>query len=118
MSSKICQNSALTSAWAGLGTLATTFRQRWIKHVGAEPQRTRLERGDQPGRAVGDTQQRRPQPRSFRSSRKPAQASVDSERRGETDEHRLAVSVDAPGGQHRLGRGVRCIRKFVASRNR
>jgi hypothetical protein len=47
----------------------------------ALPQRARerpLDRADQPGRAIGDDQQRRTSPRPLRSSRNPAQGSMPS----------------------------------------
>ena len=82
-------------------------------HQAALPQRGThglLERADQPGRAVADHQQRAAQPAFAEPGEQPfPRVAGLTGRRVEPDEHRLAVGVDAPPGQHRLGRRVRVI---------
>jgi len=67
-----------------------------------------LDRGDQPGRAVGDDQQRGGQAPVFQVGQEgvPGVGGL-AGARGQADEGGLAIGGDAPGGEHRLGRGAR-----------
>ena len=67
----------------------------------------RFDGADQPGGAVTDDQQRRPQPPAaqFIEELTPGVGGL-AAAGGQGDEHRLAAGVDAPGGQHRLGAGA------------
>jgi hypothetical protein len=66
-----------------------------------------LDRGDQPGGAVGDDQQRAGQPAGAEVGQEGRPGVGGLGGRGvQPDEHRLAGGGDAPRGQHRLGRGA------------
>ena len=66
-----------------------------------------LDRGDQPGRAVGDDQHRAGQAAVLQIGQEgvPGVGGLASARR-QADEGGLSAGGDAPGGQHRLGRGA------------
>ena len=71
-----------------------------------------LHRGDQPGRAVGDHQQRAAQAAGAQIAQEPRPGVGGLGRRGvQPDEDRLAVGGDAPRGEHRLGRGAHVVAK-------
>ena len=74
-----------------------------------------LDGADQPGRAVRDDQQRSSQPALTQPGQK-ARPGIPGLARGglQPDKHRFAVGVDAPGGQHRLGRGVGVVLEMAA----
>ena len=67
-----------------------------------------LDRGDQPGRPVGDDQQRAGQATVLEILEEavPGVGGLAGAGR-QADERRLAFGGDAPGSQHRLGRGAR-----------
>jgi hypothetical protein len=67
-----------------------------------------LDRGDQPGRPIADDQQRAGQAPVLQIGQegRPGIGGLASAR-GQADEGRLTRGGDAPGGQHRLGRGAR-----------
>src|SRR4029450_1143598 len=108
MSSKTCQEAALTSSWAWAGTLASTLRARWMsqrwrrlrsKTRSAAPMSpsapsemtssgARSMAGDQPGQEV------RPGIMALGAAW------------SQPDQHRLAIGGDAPGDQHRFGAGA------------
>ena len=77
-------------------------------HQAALPQRLRehhLDRADEPGCAVGDHQQRRPQAAGDQLAEEAGPGSWPSWGAGcQPQQHRAALSGDAPGGKHRLGR--------------
>ena len=98
----------MTSACIPAGILARKFRQRWIKTALAQRLGVGLlDRGDQPGRAVADDQQRAGQAPVLQIGEEvvPGVGGLAGARR-QADERGLAVGGDAPGGQHRLGRGA------------
>ena len=66
-----------------------------------------LDRGDQAGGAVGDDQQRGGQAAVFQVGQEgvPGVGGL-AGAGGQADERGLAAGGDAPGGQHRLGRGA------------
>ena len=76
--------------------LAQAGRERPVKGAG------------EPGGAVADPQQRCPQATLFAVGQEvvPGIGGLRGRRR-QPHEHRLAVDIDAPGGQDRLGRGAR-----------
>jgi hypothetical protein len=78
-----------------------------------------LDRADQARGAVADDQQRGRQAAVFEIGEEilPRVEGL-AGARAQADECGLAAGGDAPGGQHRLGRGPGCIRKKLASRNR
>jgi hypothetical protein len=64
-----------------------------------------LDRADQPWRAVGDHQQRRPEPAVHQLAQEPGPGVMAfAGAGGQADQHRAALGGDAPGGKHRLGR--------------
>ena len=77
-------------------------------HQAALPQRLgehHLDRADQPGGAVGDHQQRRPQAAGDQLAEEAGPRVVALVGAGcQPQQHRAALSGDAPGGKHRLGR--------------
>jgi hypothetical protein len=67
-----------------------------------------LGRADEPLGAVGDDQQRRPQPAGDQPGQevRPGIVALGAAW-SQPDQHRLAIGADAPGDQHRLGAGAR-----------
>ena len=109
MSSKIFQYSAFTSAWARLGHLGedvprpvdqTSLAQALRQHDLARP--------DQPRCTVGDDEQRRGEATADEVGEEPGPGVMALGLPwGEPDQHRRTFGGDAPGAQHRLGRGSR-----------
>jgi hypothetical protein len=88
--------------------MAADYFQTGAVDQAALPQTARegaVERAHQPGRAVADPQQRRAQPAGDQAGEEVVPR-VGGLRAGwaEPDEDRLAVGIDSPGGQDRLGR--------------